>query len=645
MTLVSYDTETEPFAPGLQFPPLVCGQFAIGKKVSVQLRDEAIDTIEALLLDDRVTLIGHTIAFDLIVAANERSALLPLVFAKYDKCLVLDVSVRQKLLDIATGDRSINSYSLDDLSRRYGFGKLDKGDDSFRTRFIELRNTPVDQWPQRAFSYASTDALIVHSIYRAQDACDYANVLGAEQFRQSAYCLWIKLMSGWGITTDPFGVAAFKAGLEKEYEEIGEYLRGEGLLRPDKVIKSGPRKGLVVPGARDTKATKARMGALIRDMSRADLERGGFVTATGEVSLNKKVLREIEDPVLVAYADFSSLKKQISTDVPLLSHRTIHSYFDTLKETGRVGSSNPNIMNLPRKVGVRECFIPRPGCCFVSADYGGVELFTWAEVCMHLFGYSTLGDELKAGVDPHLKIAADILHKPYDWCKANKKAVDLERQTGKVLNFGCPGGIGAERLVFQADSQYGVKLTEDEAKRLRDMWWSTRTEMRDYSNYIARITDTGGVLEHVYSGRVRGGCSYTEACNSLFQGLASEIFKSAGHEIARACYVNEESPLFGCRIVNGIHDEFILEVPMGPGGRQHEAALELARLMTDAAKLWLRHVPPPKVEVDAMLRWSKKVVALYEDGRLVPWVRSERVDEGRIAHYGLASDGQEKEMS
>jgi hypothetical protein len=214
-------------------------------------------------------------------------------------------------------------------------------------------------------------------------------------------------------------------------------------------------------------------------MSLKEKEIAGYVTDSGGPSINKKALRDLADLALakadeqgadrarllaradrfVAYADFASLVKTISTDIPLLSQRPIHTFFDSLKETGRIGSSKPNITNLPRREGVRECFVPRAGCCFVSADYGGIELYTWAEVCEALLRQSTLAEELRAGLDPHLVVASDILSKPYDWCLMNKKAVDLERQTGKVLNFGAPGGVGAARLAFAAKNQYGVDLT------------------------------------------------------------------------------------------------------------------------------------------------------------------------------------------
>lgn len=635
--MIFLDTETDPFAPGRQFPRIVCGQFGRGDRAVLVSGDE-VPALVRSAIDAGETFCGHTIAFDLGVTCAADPTLIGPVFDLYEAGRVLDVAVTQKLLDISTGERSRREYSLDALSRRYGFGALDKGEDGWRTRFGELRGVPVDQWPERARAYALEDVLVLPKIRKAQEACDYAGVLEDER-RQAGYAFWLKLASGWGIMTDPQGVASFEAAIRAEHARLGEHLRRVGFLRPDRVLRTGPRKGTVVPGTRDTKAVKARMQARIAHLSPDELQRGGYLTASGGVSTNKKVCKEVDDPDLEAYAEFSSLVKTLSTDIPLLSQRPIHTFFDSLKETGRIGSSNPNITNLPRKEGVRECFVPRPGCCFVSADYSGIELYTWAEVCLARLDESTLADELRAGTDPHLTIASEIIGKPYDWCKANKKApeVDLARQTGKVLNFGCPGGIGAERLAFAAKNQYGVDLSVERAKELRDLWWAVRTEMRAYSRYIASITDSGGVLEHLYSGRYRGDISYTEACNSLFQGLASDIAKSAGFLVARACYADPTSTLYGCRIVNFVHDELILEVPLG---REHEAAAELVRLMNQSAAMWLRKVPIPKIEADAMMRWSKKVVPLFVEGRLVPWVRS--LGGGR--HVGIVN-GRETEVS
>jgi DNA polymerase-1 len=227
-------------------------------------------------------------------------------------------------------------------------------------------------------------------------------------------------------------------------------------------------------------------------------------------------------------------------------------------------------------------------------------------------------------------IASQIMGAPYEVLKRIHEShepegnltwedVDNARQTGKVANFGFPGGLGPAALVHFALNNYGVRITEDKARELKRAWLATWPEMRDYFKFIDWHTSQPiPRIRQLFSNRVRGfnnsPRAYTEACNTMFQGLAADMAKHAGWLITQACF-DPNSPLYGCRIVNFIHDEFILEAPEF---RAHEAALELSRLMIEAARYWL-----PNVRIAAkpqiMRRWSKKAKPVWKDGRLIPW--------------------------
>jgi DNA polymerase-1 len=257
---------------------------------------------------------------------------------------------------------------------------------------------------------------------------------------------------------------------------------------------------------------------------------------------------------------------------------------------------------------------------FASADYSGLELHTVAQVCVTVLGQSKLGEVLNAGGDPHLSMAARILGCSYEDALVRKKAHDEEtdtaRQVGKVANFGFPGGLGAVSMVAFAASNYGVALTEDEARTLKEQWIGEFPEFIEYFRWISKLVDAPfPQIEQIFSGRFRGGVSYTEACNSFFQGLGADAAKAAGFLIAKACNVDLESVLYGSRIVNFVHDEFILEVPEERG---HACAIELASLMIRGAAPWLPDVPP-RAEPLLMRRWSKKAKPVFVEGRLVPW--------------------------
>lgn len=225
-----------------------------------------------------------------------------------------------------------------------------------------------------------------------------------------------------------------------------------------------------------------------------------------------------------------------------------------------------------------------------------------------------------------MQFAASILKMDYAVAKSLYKAKDVKvtnaRQTGKVMNFGTPGGLGAKTLVAFAKSGYGVVITEEEARALKKEWFETYPEMRKYFDKISRMSvqDPFGEMLHsveqVVTKRLRGDCFYTAACNSFFQGLGADATKAAGFLIAKECYVDRSSPLFGSRIVNYIHDEFILECLEE---NCDAVARRLPRAMEEGASPFLPGVPPVVDEVTVSRLWSKNAKKVEVDGKIVPW--------------------------
>src|SRR6185503_777479 len=147
-------------------------------------------------------------------------------------------------------------------------------------------------------------------------------------------------------------------------------------------------------------------------------------------------------------------------------------------------------------------------------------------------------------------------------CDCPYHQMDHARQVGKVCNFGFPGGLGAESLVFFALNNYAGKLTVDEAKHLKRLWLRQWPEMRRYFSWINRHSEPPfPQIAQLFVGRQRGPeglRTYTSFCNTIFQGMSSDIAKDAGFEISRACYDRSlGSVLLGSRIVNFVHDEFV----------------------------------------------------------------------------------------
>jgi DNA polymerase-1 len=387
-------------------------------------------------------------------------------------------------------------------------------------------------------------------------------------------------------------------------------------------------------GVKNTKVAKLRMQHVMGGLDHCRLTEKGFV------SLDSEACNMSDDPLLQEYAALTSLQTVVSKDIPALKlgrQFPVHSNFKSLQATGRTSSAGPNIQNIRQLPGIRECFVPRKGKVFVTADWDGLELRTLAQTCMKLFGKSKLAEVLNRGVDPHLTVASTILKISYQEAFRRNEAQDQEvhqaRQTGKIANFGFPGGLGYDALILFAKRTYKIELTYEEAKQLKIDWMEAFPEMRQYFDHIGNLCNNheghdgrgATTIEQLFSKRIRGKIPFTVACNTYFQGLGSEATKNAGWLISKACYIDKSSPLYGWRIVNYIHDEFILEGPIEEG---HAAAMELKRLMILGSEPYLPDVPPTVTKPMVVSCWSKKAKQVWKIGgdkpkndsdTLVPW--------------------------
>lgn len=487
----------------------------------------------------------------------------------------------------------------------------------------------IDGEASRCTEYALDDTRATAGVHFAQEK--HVKYLD-DQYRQTRYYFALHLSSAWGICVDGPGVQRLKAVIEAEKDEVEDELRAAGLVRED--------------GTCDMKAAKARMVHVCREeglqilftdkhFDKQDPCKAGDACEE-HIKLDADACDRTEDDLLIAFATRKTLTKQLTTDIPALEagvYYPIHTRY-WLAETGRSTSSKPNIQNQSKRPGFRESFISRPGYLFFQNDFATLELYTLAQCCVTWLGYSKLAETLLSGKDPHLMVAATILRKPYEWCVANKHLSEVKkaRSQAKPANFGFAGGMGAPKFVYSTRKQViategreaweAMELTVERVRRLKQEWFETYPEMKEYLDRAGRLCDTDDGLSNVvtlFSNRHRGRATYCATANNGFQALGSDIAKTAMWRVAQAQYVDKKSPLFGTRTVAFVHDEIIGEAR---AEIIHEAAFELRRVMTAAANEWLPDVPMVEEKMDpiAMKRWSKKAVQRFDaTGRLIAW--------------------------
>jgi DNA polymerase-1 len=334
-----------------------------------------------------------------------------------------------------------------------------------------------------------------------------------------------------------------------------------------------------------------------------------------------------------------------------------------------------------RAIGVRQCFCARGpafGCeeyIYCSCDYAAVELSTLGQVCLWSVGYSDLADAINSGKDPHCMLGANLMGITYESFLERhlkkEKMIGLIRQAAKKGNFGFPGMMGACKFViaqrregdlvcewFFNDGRCGEEKIREynnetldgplckrcvaQAEVIKDGYLSQWKEIRPYWRFVMQELSANDEITQYVSNRVRGSPHGPAAANSYFQGLAADGAKRAVIGLTAEMYMrgpaleaslarkegqverlkalwgsNMESPLYGSRLPNFVHDETFTELLRR---NLHDAAYRQAEVMVEK----MREVVPDvlvKVEPAAMYFWDKSADAKFDDEKkLIPWV-------------------------
>ena len=607
---LAIDIETFRFGPGNMRPKIVCLTYSDGIKSGLFHHSEIPKYIERILdsVNPERPLVMQNGAYDLGCIINEYPHLIPKICKLYEEGAICDTKNREKLIHIAKGVVRDFGYSLKDLAKSYLDLDLDKS--TWRLGYEELYDKPKDQWPEGAIKYAIEDALVTGQIYELQKAhlvSDDGLFLNEAFQNRADFSLF--LMTCNGMFTDAALVKELETRLYKEKDQIEDTLVNCGLLKKDK-------KGKI---SRNMKAVALRIEEIYGDSTPR--------TAKGGVKADKEVCEDSGDLFLTKLAKYRHLQTKISKDLTIVNQGItlpIHTSFNSLVATGRTSSYNPNLQNLDRKGGIRDCFMPRKGYVFVACDYGAAELHTLAQVCYEVLGHSRMGDKLNEGIDLHLDFGASLLGVSYEDAVVRKSEPDVKeaRQIAKVANFGFPGGMGIARFVDHA-KQYGLDLTESDVKQLKDKWLTNWPELAEYFQWIngsmkgPRGNQTVDIV-HLYSNRRRGQINYTTACNSYFQGLASDGAKEALWLMTKEILMDKDSPLNGSLPIVFVHDEIIVEAPIEKAA---EAAVRLGQVMEQGFN---KYVPqcPVQAEPFMMTRWYKDAEPMFDEkGRLIPWTK------------------------
>jgi hypothetical protein len=648
VVVIAWDLETDLISRPVAFPAPVCISYCSYERTGLEKIEAAEGVIEEILADHCV---GQNISFDMGCLLAHDPELAKSIFAAYREGRVEDTMLNQQLLDIASGQhnfRSKRGYDLGTIAERYELG-ADK-DDPWRMRYASLRSIPLENWPEEAKQYAINDAVTTYNVAQKQHELDevWFKRTGSRILDQAPararFALALHLTGAHGLRTNPARVEALRVANDTRLAKLKAELAPHGLVRQDgscdtkaameRMVRAWAAKGeeimLTKTAKEKWKVETLPWTALEARCWKPNKKTGVLKFRLEYVSCDRDATILSGDEVMVSYSEYVRFRTLVSRieDLAKGYELPLQPRYNSLKETGRSSASkgrakNPQprdlvgcqIQNFPRGKGPRECLEPRPGNVFVLADYEAAELHSLAQVCFKLFGYSKLGELLNEGVDIHTWFgyqafgpAGMTYEQALALVKAGDKAAKAWRQAAKAIVYGVPGGMGAKKLVLTARKSYGVKLEEDEAKRLKDLLLALIPELREYFKWVLlQLGDRKtGTTHHPITGFWRGGATYSALANHQFQHLTAQGALSALFEVVRECYSCEDSPLYGFRPVAFCHDEIILE---GPRERAHGACMRLSEIMEREMNVWTPDFPTPAEPVATEI-WSKDAKAV-----------------------------------
>ena len=523
-----------------------------------------LENLKEILESSKIKKIGQNLKYEILVFKNYSINLGGIYF---------DTMVASHFLD-----SSLQSYSLDNLSRRFLDHKMLSYKDITK---IEKKEIPFKQVPvDVAMNYACEDSDITYKLYCIfKDKLLDKDLLVQFHKNEMPFVSVLANLESNGVFIDSKKLNDISAKFEKKinkiektiYKSIGYEFNINSTLQ-----------------LRDILFDKLKLKPFKK-------------TKKGEFSTDSESLQSIEDQhsivkEILAYRFYSKLKSTYLDSLPELinvnSNRVHTSYNQTGTSTGRLSSSNPNLQNIPIKTDegkqIRESFSsPNDDSVIISADYSQIEL----RLLAHFSGDPTMLKSYKNNEDIHLNTASEIFEVPIN------KITSQQRSLAKTINFGIIYGIGPKRLSLQIDSD--IKT----AKEYIEKYFSRYSRVKNYFEDTISYTRENGYIETILNRKrylkdinsknfILRSANERAAINTPIQGSAADVIKLA------MININQDKELKNyAKLVIQVHDELVFECKKD---KVDYVSKKVKNYMENSIKIKV----PLKVDINKGQSWS-----------------------------------------
>ncbi len=286
-------------------------------------------------------------------------------------------------------------------------------------------------------------------------------------------------------------------------------------------------------------------------------------TKTG-YSTSSEVLEQLkeESPIIKLIMEYRILAKLNSTYAKglikdITKEGKIHTrYEQTLAQTGRLSSVNPNLQNIPIKIEegkkIRKAFIPESkDNIILSIDYSQIEL----RILAHIANDEKMIEAFNNDLDIHKKTASEVNDVLIE------EVTPKMRSEAKAVNFGIVYGISD----FGLSNNLGI--SRKRAKEFIDKYLNTFSGVKKYMEDIVEFAKEHEYVETIFKRRryipeinsknkILKNLNSRIAMNTPVQGSAADIIKIAMNKV----YEYLKNSNIRAKMLLQIHDELIFDV-------------------------------------------------------------------------------------
>ena len=525
--------------------------------------EEFIDVIGPILTDKSIGKVGHNIKYDYVVMKQFGIDVAPIAFdTMVAAFLISPIGRAQTLSQLAYEELGISMIDIEEL-----IGKKGKNQLTFNKIAIK-----------EAGQYAAEDADITLRLY---------NKLKSELDKIGELTKLAKQME-WPLI-EVLGDMEYK-GVELDVEFLNKLSD-----KYSAIIEGLQTKIWKIAGGQFNISSPAQLQKILFEKLKIDSTglkktKTGISTAASELE-KLRGKHEIVD-MMFEYRELTKLTTTYVDALPKLvkpDGRIHTSYNQTIAQTGRLSSTNPNLQNIPTRTEagreIRKAFVAPKGRIFISADYSQIELRLAAALAKD----EPMIKAFKSGADIHTATAAEMFG-----VKQSEVTKD-QRYGAKTINFGVLYGMNPHGLSVATGFDY------DKAREFIDRYFSLRKGVADYIASVKKFAHDNNYTETIFGRRrpcpdVRSSnfiiraAAERAAVNMPLQGTAADMMKIAMINIHKKLPKDAD-------LILQIHDELIVEC-------NQEDAKKVEKIVKDEMEKVHKFDVPIEVEVHHGTSWG-----------------------------------------